>query len=65
MFELPPPAEDLPVIISIFDLRGQLVSKITAEDNFVPVNRLLPGMYLLRAEIPGLGTFNSKLMISR
>ena len=65
IFELPSYAEDLLVTISIFNLQGQLVSKITVKDNFIPVHELPSGMYLLRAEIPGSGTFNTKLLISR
>ncbi len=64
-FEVPSYTGDLPVTISIFNLQGKLVSKIIVKDDYIPVYQLLPGMYLLRAEIPGSGTFNAKLLISR
>jgi hypothetical protein len=63
--ELPSQAEDIPVTVSIYDLQGKLIKKVTVMDELIPVHQLMPGMYLLRAEIPGSGTFNAKLLISR
>ena len=63
--ELASPVGGIPVVISIFNLQGKLISKITVTDEYIPVHQLLPGMYLLRAEIPGSGTYNAKLLIAR
>jgi hypothetical protein len=64
-FELPSYTGDFPATISIFNLQGKLVSSIKVKDENIPVFNLLPGMYVLRAEIPGSGTYNTKLLISR
>jgi hypothetical protein len=64
-FELPSYTSDFPATISIFNLQGKLVSSIKVKDENIPVFNLLPGMYVLRAEIPGSGTYNTKLLISR
>jgi len=63
--ELPSYTGDFPFAISIFNLQGKLVYNITVKDENIPVHQLLPGMYLLRAEVPGSGTYNTKLLITR
>jgi hypothetical protein len=64
--ELPSYSVNYPVIINIFNLQGGLVyqSSISINEN-IPVQNLLPGMYLIRAEIPGLGIYNTRLLIAR
>ncbi len=64
-FELPSYTGDFPATISIFNLQGKLVSSIMVKDENISVYNLLPGIYILRAEIPGLGAYNTKLLISR
>jgi hypothetical protein len=52
--------------LSIFNLQGGLVyQSIITEDENIPIHQLLPGMYLIRAEIPGMEPYNTKLLITR
>lgn len=53
------------VTISIYNLQGKLVYRDAVKNENIPVQHLLPGMYLIRAEIPGLGIYNTKLLITR
>src|SRR4030043_788677 len=64
--ELPSYSGNYPVIINIFNLKGGLVyqNSVVRNEN-IPVQHLSPGMYLIRAEIPGLGIYNAKLLITR
>ena len=54
------------VTLNIFNLQGTLVyqNSIT-EDDYIPVHQLIPGMYLIRIQIPGFGPYNTKLLITR
>jgi hypothetical protein len=54
-----------PVTLSIYDFQGKLVSRSVVTNENISVRHLLPGMYLLRAEIPGLGIYSTKLLITR
>jgi len=64
--EIPSYSGNNSITINIFNLQGRLVyqSSIVSNEN-IPVQHLAPGMYLIRAEIPGLGIYNSKLLITR
>jgi hypothetical protein len=54
------------VMLYIYNLQGGLVyqSVITGDEN-IPVHQLIPGMYLIRIQIPGSGPYNTKLLITR
>lgn len=55
-----------PVTISIFNLQGVMVYHNTIEtDENIPVHQLLPGIYLLKAEITGMEPYHAKLLITR
>jgi hypothetical protein len=64
--ELPSYSGNYPVTINIFNLQGGLVyqNRVVRNEN-IPVQHLSPGMYLIRAEVPGLGIYNAKLLITR
>jgi hypothetical protein len=64
--EIPSYSGNYPVTITIFNLQGVLVyqNSFMRNEN-IPVQNLLPGMYLIRAEIPGWGIYNTRLMITR
>ena len=54
------------ILLNIYNLQGGLVyqSVITGDEN-IPVHQLIPGMYLIQVQIPGVGPYNTKLLITR
>lgn len=54
------------VSLSIYNLQGGLLyQRIIAGEENIPVHQLMPGMYLIRVQIPGFGSYNTKLLITR
>jgi len=54
-----------PFNISIYTLQGKLVYQNQSSDQMINVNRLMPGLYLLRINMNGMKPVTTKLLISR
>jgi hypothetical protein len=54
------------ITLNIYNLQGSLVyQSIMIGDENIPVHQLIPGMYLIQVQIPGVGPYNTKLLITR
>ncbi len=63
--ELPASMGNQPFNVSIYTVQGRLVYQEKCRNQMVPVDHLLPGLYLLRMDFMGMKPAIKKLLISR